>query len=92
MRRVRVTIVAVEKQQVLHTLVCVSVALVCPALPYCSTLPHKRHDFWGKIIEHTCFDFVNFLSDTFLILRRIQRYIITVHTSSCEVPVILVRF
>jgi hypothetical protein len=29
---------------------------------------------------------------TFLILRRIQRDIINLHRSSCEVPVILVRF
>ena len=33
-----------------------------------------------------------FLSETFLILRRIQRDIINVQRSSCKVPVILVRF
>jgi hypothetical protein len=32
------------------------------------------------------------LSAAFLILRRIQRCITNVRTSSCEVPVILVRF
>jgi len=26
--------------------------LVCRALPYFSTLPHKRHDFSGKKLEH----------------------------------------
>ena len=65
---VRVTILAVEKKKVLHILG-VSVALAiqhamrmrsitlssaaCPALPYYSTLSHKRHDFrGGKVIEH----------------------------------------
>jgi hypothetical protein len=32
------------------------------------------------------------LYETFLFLRRIQRDIINVHRSSCEVPIILVRF
>jgi hypothetical protein len=37
--------------------------------------------------------FVQLLSEIFLILRRIQRYIIiNIHRSSCKVPVILVRF
>jgi hypothetical protein len=48
-----------------------------------------------KIVEHKMyFDFVyKFFSETFHILRRIRRgIIINVHRSSCEVPVILVRF
>ena len=48
-----------------------------------------------KVIEHkTNFDFLyKSCPKTFLILRRIQQdIIINVHTSSCKVPVILVRF
>jgi hypothetical protein len=63
-RRVHVTIVAVEKQQILHIL-SVSVPLViqhamhlrrimlsfvaCLTLPYFSTLSHKRHDWGGGV-------------------------------------------
>jgi hypothetical protein len=91
---------------------CVSVALViqhvkrmrriilspvaCPAVPYFSTLSHKRHDFQEKkkLFNMKCvFWFsLQLLSETFLILRKIQRDIINVHRSSPKVPVILVRF
>jgi hypothetical protein len=90
---------------------CVSVALViqhakrmrriilssvaCLALPYFSTLSHKRHDFRKKFLNTKCvfWFFLQPLSQTFLILRRIQRdIIIKVHRSSCKVPVIIVRF
>ena len=27
-------------------------SVACPVLPYFSTLPHKRHDFRGKVTEH----------------------------------------
>jgi len=49
-----------------------------------------------KVIEHknVCFDFLyNFCMKHFFILRRIQQDIITdVHTSSCKVTIIVVRF
>jgi hypothetical protein len=84
---------------------CVSVALVtqhakclrrvifltvaCLAVPYFSTLSHKRQDFQEKVIQHKmCVSiFSTNLYETFLILRRIQRdIIIDVHWSSCKVP------
>ena len=62
--------------------------------PYFSTLYHKWHDFRGKKIEtRIVFSFsVQLLSETFLVLRRIQRDINkNVNRASCKVPVILVR-
>ena len=64
----------------------------CPALPYFSTLSHKRHDFRGKnsYWTKTCvFWFsLQLLSETFLILRRTESdIIINVNRSSCKVPV-----
>jgi hypothetical protein len=89
LRRVRVTIVAVEKQQALHIL-SVSIALViqrakrmrciilspvaCLALPYSSTLSHKRHDFREEAITHKMCVLIFSITffETFLILRRNQ--------------------
>ena len=66
------------------------------ARPYLSTLSHKRNDFRKKKKSYWTWDVLWFslqlLSETFLILRRIQRYIIHVHRSSRKVPAIIVRF
>jgi len=51
-------------------------SVACPALQYFSTLPHKRYDFRKKkyLTQNVCFDFLyNFISETFLILRRNER-------------------
>ena len=66
-----------------------------PVLPCFPTLCHKRHDLRKEDTGHkTCFlIFSPTLSETFLILRRIERdMIINVIVSSCKVPFILVRF
>jgi len=76
--RVRVTIAAVEKQEVWRILsVCLSPSLssmqcacailsyvACPALQYFSTLSHKRHDFRGKKLLNIRMCFLKF-STTF---------------------------
>ena len=74
--------------------------VACQALPYFSTLSHKRRDFrgggGGEILPNIkcAFRFYpQLLRETFLNLRIIQREtIINVQRSSSEVPVILVRF
>jgi hypothetical protein len=82
LRRARVTIVAVQKQQMLHmlsALIALGIqhailsTVACPALQYFSTLFHKRHDFREKkmITHETCLDFLNnSFSETFFILRK----------------------
>ena len=69
--------------------------LGCLAVPYFPTLSHNWYNFWKKFIEqkNVYFNFSKNLSKTFLILRRIQQYIITnVHSASRKVTVILVGF
>jgi hypothetical protein len=90
---------------------CVSVALVIQhakrmrhiilssvariALPYFSTLSHKRYDFRKKLLNIKCvfWFYLQLLFEIFIILRGIHRDgIINVHRSLCKVPVIRVRF
>jgi hypothetical protein len=70
-------------------------SVACPAVPYFSTLSHKQLDLRENLLDtiRVFWFSVQLLSETFLILRRIQRdIIINVHRSSCKVPVILARF
>ena len=67
----------------------------CLVLPLCSTLYHKRHDFWKDVVEHNMCVLIAFpnLSGTLLFATRIQQDItINVLMSSSKVPVSLVRF
>ena len=74
----------------------ISPSVAYPAVQY---FPHYLTNgtiFWKKklsILKCVFLFSVQCLSETFLIPRRIQRdIIITLHWSSCKVPVILVRF
>jgi len=59
----------------------------CPAVPFFSTLSHKRYDFREKVTEHKmCVLILSIISsETFLVLRRIRRDIINVLRSLCKV-------
>jgi hypothetical protein len=89
--------------------VCVSVTLViqhaqrmrriilssvsCLALPYFSTLSHKRHDFWEKVIEYKMCVLIfstPFICNISHSNKNRRDIIINVHRSSCKVPVILI--
>jgi len=62
------------------------------AVPYCSTISHKRHGFRIKILlNKTCYFLYKF-SKTSIILRRIQRdIVIKLHMSSCKEFIILIK-
>jgi hypothetical protein len=49
-------------------------SVACLALPYVSTLSHKWHDFQGENFEEykMCVFYLQLLSATFLILRKIS--------------------
>ena len=66
----------------------------CSAVPYFSTLSHKRHDFRKNVIEHKmcALIFSTNLSETFLVLRRIQRDIISVYGLHVNYPLLLEHF
>jgi hypothetical protein len=77
----------------MHHIILPSVACLAP--PYFLTLSHKRHDFRKKVTEYKMcvLSFYTTFSKQFLIVRRIERYIIiNVRRPSCKVLVILVRF
>ena len=69
----------------------------CCLLRLYNISPHylKRHDFGKKLlnINMCALIFSKNLSESFLILRSIQRDMnVNVHRAPCKVPVILVRF
>ena len=108
LRSSRVTIVVTEKGKLLYYMCVYSLissiqcawailsSVACPAIQCVSILYHKRQGFWKKKIFYIkCVSrfYLQIMSGKFLILRRIQRVIvINVQTSSCKVPIILVRF
>ena len=62
-------------------------SVACPALPYFSTLSHKRQDFRKKVTEHKmCSFFSTILSGKFLIISKTEQdSTINVYMSSCTV-------
>jgi hypothetical protein len=88
--------VALVTQQAKRMRLLILLSVACLALPYFFTLSHKRHNFLKKktLLNKKCvLIFSTNLSQTFLILRRIQRdIIINIHRSLCKVPFIIVRF
>jgi hypothetical protein len=70
-------------------------SVACLVLPYFFTLSHKQHEFRKNILNIKCvfWFFLNLLSETFLILRRIQRdIIVNVHRSHVKYPLFLSDF
>jgi hypothetical protein len=69
-------------------------SVACLSVPFSSTLSHERNDFRKNVIEHKMRVLIPLplLSETFLILRIIQRDIINVHKSSCKLSVIILKY
>jgi hypothetical protein len=70
-------------------------SVACPAVQYFLHYMINGPIFEGMLLNIKCvFCFsLQLLSETFLMLRRIQRdMIVNVYRSSCKVPVILGRF
>jgi hypothetical protein len=64
-------------------------------VPYFSTLAHKWHDFWGRIVEYKMCVLIcaTLLSKIIFIVKTIQRGIIkNIRRYSCKVPDSLVGF
>jgi hypothetical protein len=58
-------------------------SVTCPAVPYCSTLSHKRHDYRKKVTQHEmCFLIFskNFISNISHSQKHSARYDHNVHT------------
>jgi len=70
--------------------------VACLAVRYCSTFSHKRHNFLKKKLLKMKYIFwfsPQLLFETFLNMRRFDQDMIkNVYLSSCEVPVLLIRF
>ena len=87
--------VALVSQQTKRMRLIILSFMACLYLPYFYTLSHKRHDLLKKVITgevHALF-FSTSLFETFFIIRKTERdVIINIYWSSCEAPVIIVRF
>jgi len=82
----------IQHAMCIHLIISSSVA--CPALQHFSTLSHKGHNLKKKLLDINCvFWFpLQLLSETFLVLRRLKRYMIkNVYWSSDKAPVTFLR-
>ena len=78
----------IQHAKCMHRVMLPSVA--CPAVPYISTLSHKRYDFRGGggmfWTQNVFWFYLQPLSETFFIIRRIQQnFIINVHGLKLQV-------